>query len=476
MSRSRWTMLTTLLLIVALLLAACGGAAAPTATTAPAAQPTTAAAEPTTAAAEPTTAAAEPTMADAAAEPTSADAGAGTTGGAMAETKTIEVEDGAEIVFSGWGDETEQQVYRDSIARFNKLYPNVKVDYQPIPADFQTKLKAAMAGGTAADVFYVDDQLITAFGPTNQLLALDDAMAEAGIDREAFIQPLLSIFTIEDKTYALPKDWGTLGLIYLPEAFEQAGIDAPTDDWTWQDLMTAAKTIEEKTDFGGFCMGADWARLAPIVFSHGGSFANEDNTAATLDAPEVTQAAQLVVDMKEAGSLVTASDVGAGWCGEAIGKKLVATTLEGGWMVNFMKQNYADVEWQAVQVPSGPKGKADIIFTNGIGVNAATKYPKAAAALAVYLTSPENQAEIAKTGFAYPARTAQLNLIENPNDKAISQGSTFDLTRVAYWGPNTGKVNDAVSQALNRIFLGEQTTEEAFAQAQEEAQAALEGQ
>ena len=57
-------------------------------------------------------------------------------------------EEGATIVFSGWGDETEQQIYRDSIVRFNALYPDVIVDYQPIPADFQTKLKAVMAGGT----------------------------------------------------------------------------------------------------------------------------------------------------------------------------------------------------------------------------------------------------------------------------------------------------------------------------------------
>jgi ABC-type glycerol-3-phosphate transport system substrate-binding protein len=47
---------------------------------------------------------------------------------------------------------------------------------------------------------------------------------------------------------------------------------------------------------------------------------------------------------------------------------------------------------------------------------------------------------------------------------------------VAYWGPNTGKVNDAVSKAFERIFLGDQTVDEAFAQAQEEIQAALDGQ
>ena len=385
----------------------------------------------------------------------------------------ISVEDGATIVFSGWGDETEQQIYRDSIERFNALYPNVTVDYQPIPADFQTKVKAAMAGGTAPDVLYIDDQLMTAFAPTGQLLPLDDFMAEAGVSRDDFIPTLLTIFTLENQTYALPKDWGTLGLVYLPEAFEAAGIDEPTADWTWDDLRTAAQAIAETGQYAGFCQGADWARFAPWAFANGGSYATDDFTTATLNSPEVIEAAQIVAEMKEEGSLATAADVGAGWCGEAIGKKLAGMTYEGGWMVNYMRTDFADVEWKAVPLPSGPQGKADVIFTNGIGVNAASEFPRAAAALAIFLTSRENQGEIVETGFAYSTHPDQIDLVVDENDAAIAQGGTFPLTRVAYWGPNTGKVNDAVSKALERIYLGDQTVEEAFEQAQEEAQLAL---
>jgi multiple sugar transport system substrate-binding protein len=151
-------------------------------------------------------------------------------------------------------------------------------------------------------------------------------------------------------------------------------------------------------------------------------------------------------------------------------------TYEGGWMVNYMRTDFADVEWVAVPLPTGPQGKADVIFTNGIGVNAATQYPRASAALAIFLTSRENQGEIVETGFAYSTHPDQIDMVVDPNDAAIAQGGTFDLTRVAYWGPNTGKVNDAVSKALERIYLGDQTVEEAFAQAQEEVQAALDGQ
>ena len=398
-----------------------------------------------------------------------------TTGGATG-TCPLQVEDGASIVFSGWGDETEQKIYRDSIERFKTVCPGVTVDYQPIPDKFQDKLKAQMAGGTAPDVFYVDDQLMNAFAPSGQLLALDDAMSQAGVSRDDFIPALLTIFTKDGKTYGLPKDWGTLGLVYLPEAFKDAGIDEPTEDWTWDDLRTAAKAIADKGTYGGFCMGADWARFAPFVFSNGGSFASEDFSTATLDTPEVKDMGTLVSDMYKEKSLVTPADLGAGWCGEAIGKKLAGLTTEGGWMVNFMKQNYPDVEWKAIEIPQGPKNRADVIFTNAIGVNAATKYPNAAAAFAIYLTGKDNQGEIVKTGFAYSTHPDQADLVVDPNDKAIASGGLLPDTRVAFWGPNTGKVNDAVSQALSRIFLGDQTVDEAFAQAQEEAQAALSGQ
>ena len=387
----------------------------------------------------------------------------------------IAVEDGATITFSGWGDETEQQIYRDSIERFKKVCPGVTVNYEPIPADFQTKLKAQMAGGTAPDVFYVDDQLMTAFAASGQLLALDGYMAEAGVSRSDFIPSLLTIFTYEGKTYGLPKDWGTLGLIYIPEILDEAGVAYPTKDWTWDDLRAAAKKIADNTDYAGFCQGADWARFAPWVFSNGGAYATDDCKTATLDTPEVKEMAKILLAMHEEGSLVQASDVGAGWCGEAIGKKLVGLTLEGGWMVNFMRQNYPDQNWKAVLIPKGPKTRADVIFTNAIGVNAATKYPRAAAAFTMFVTGRANQAEIVKTGFAYSTHPDQVDLVVDANDKAIAGGGVLPDSRVAYWGPNTGKVNDIVSKALERIYLRDQTVDEAFAQAQKEAQTVLSG-
>ncbi|MGZ8756106.1 MAG: ABC transporter substrate-binding protein, partial [Acidimicrobiia bacterium] len=188
MKRNRWLMLLAALSLVAV---ACGGDGAATTT--------------------------EGTTATTDAGATTTEGGAVTTapdgGGTAGDCGGITVEEGATIVFSGWGDETEQQVYRDSITRFNEACPGVTVDYQPVPADFQTQMKAAFAGGEGPDVIYVDDSLMTALGRAGQLLPLDDYMAQAGVTREEFIPALLTIFTLDDQTYALPTDWGPLGLI-----------------------------------------------------------------------------------------------------------------------------------------------------------------------------------------------------------------------------------------------------------------------
>ena len=40
----------------------------------------------------------------------------------------------------------------------------------------------------------------------------------------------------------------------------------------------------------------------------------------------------MVPDLFKNGLAMTAADLGSGWCGEALGKKQVAMTFEGGWL------------------------------------------------------------------------------------------------------------------------------------------------
>jgi multiple sugar transport system substrate-binding protein len=465
--------LISLLSVAALLIAACGGAAAPTSAPTTVAQATATTAPPTAMPTEmPTAAPTEMPTAAPTEMPTAAPTPAGYTGA----TCPFPPESGASITFSGWGDPSEQQVYKDSITRFQQVCPDITVDYVPIPSDFQTKMEAQMAGGTAPDVFYVDNILMTAFGPTGQLLGLNDLMAQANVTADQFIPALLGEFTLDNEIYGLPKDWGTLGLIYLPEAFTAAGIPEPTSDWTFDDLRTAAQAIAATGQYAGFCQDADWARFAPWVFGNGGTYTTSDYKTATLDTSQVKQMATMTADMINEGSMVQHTDVGASWCGDAIGKQLVGMTLEGGWIVPFMTSTYPDVNYKSQLLPKGPVTRADVIFTNAIGINASTKYPMASADFLFYVTSEVNQLAIEKTGFAYSTHPGQITDVVDPIDKNIAAGGLLPDTKSAYWGPYTGQLETAISNALSRVYLGQQTVDDSFAQAQQEAQAALSGQ
>lgn len=56
---------------------------------------------------------------------------------------------------------------------------------------------------------------------------------------------------IDGKTYGLTMGNSAQCMLYDPAVFEQAGLDKPTMDWTWDDYHTALKQIQEKTGMYG---------------------------------------------------------------------------------------------------------------------------------------------------------------------------------------------------------------------------------
>ncbi|HJZ47342.1 MAG TPA: sugar ABC transporter substrate-binding protein, partial [Roseiflexaceae bacterium] len=464
-----------LLLMLALLvpiLAACGGggtsgaatsAPAPgAATAAPAAEAPTAAAAPTTAA-EPTAAsagAAPTAMAEATSAPEAGGAPAGATAGASGDATKIQVEDGATLRVSSWGDPSEQKVNTDAFARFNKLFPNVKINYEPQPKDFQTKMKADVAGGTEPDVFYLDSSLMTAFAPNGALLPLDDVMQTAGVKADDYLGDLIKLFQQDGKTYALPKDQGSLALFVNDDMAQKAGVDVKNLK-TWDDVTAAAKKMTSGEGPGktyGLCDDPDVQRVSAFILQSGAVI--ENNKAAFNQAGGV-KAVEWWYGFKKDGTGEAPKNIGSDWCGDAFSKKKVAMVAEGGWMLPFMQQQAPDVKFTAVPLPLPPSGgkQATLVFTNGWAASARTKYPKAAAALILYLTSAANQKPILETGFALPTVKSLTNdpyFQTNPNAKVLadapSYGSVADLV---FGGP--AKKEDVIKalkeQAFEPIFL-----------------------
>jgi multiple sugar transport system substrate-binding protein len=470
------------------ILAACGGGTTTTptaatgggaATAAPAGEAPTTAPAPTAAAEAPTAAEAGGTAPTAMAEATAApEAGGAATTGAP----KIAVEDGATLRVSSWGNSGEQKVNTDSLARFNQAYPNVKVTYEPQPDQFQTKIKADFSGNTEPDVFYLDSSLMTALAPNQLLLPLDDAMAEAGVKTDDYVGELVKLYQLDGKTYALPKDQGSLALFINDDMAQKAGVD-PASLKTWDDVTAAAKKLttgEGPAKVYGMCVDRDIQRAGAFMLQNGNTIV--DNGKAAVNQDNAVKAVDWWYGFKKDGTGQEAKEIGAGWCGEALGKKQVAMAVEGGWLLPFMaapENGFQDVKFTALPIPIPSGGKqATLVFTNGWAASARSKYPKAAAALVLFLTSAANQQPILQTGFALPTLKSLLNdpyFQQNPAAKVLAEAPSYGkVADLVFGGP--AKKDDVIkplNDAMERIFTGAQDPKAALDQGAQEADAVL---
>ena len=153
-----------------------------------------------------------------------------------------------EVRYAYW-DDNQTPYIEKCIEEFNKVYPNVTVTLEPNTWDeYWTKLEAAATGGSIADVFWMNGPNITKYAKGEILMPIDDMIAEQGIDVANYPAGLVALYNIDGAQYALPKDFDTIGVWYNKALFDEAGVEYPTDDWTWEDM--AAKAAELTKDDG----------------------------------------------------------------------------------------------------------------------------------------------------------------------------------------------------------------------------------
>jgi multiple sugar transport system substrate-binding protein len=134
--------------------------------------------------------------------------------------------------------------------QFEKEYPGKKVELVPIKApdsEYYTKLQQMLRSPkTAPDLVYEDTFLINSDITSGYLKPLDPYLAKWP-DWNQFIDTAKTAAKGEDgKTYGVPDGTDTRGLWFDKAIFKKAGLPATWQPKTWDDILTAARTIKEK--------------------------------------------------------------------------------------------------------------------------------------------------------------------------------------------------------------------------------------
>lgn len=393
-------------------------------------------------------------------------------------TQEVEVPaERVEIRFSGWAANPQETALLESLLyKFSLANPDIIVKYEPITGDYWQAMNTMVATGQEPDVYYMDIFQFVAFAENEVLTPLEDYMAQSGVSREEFIPSLIDAFTFNGVTYGIPKDFNTLGMFYNKDMFAAAGLDEPTDDWTWDDLKTAAEALSNPANnVYGFGVPADAGRFPVFVFQNGGSIMNEDLSDTLLDSPEAVAAAEFYTGFRADGSGALPDDVGEGWQGTVFGKGQFAMVYEGGWLIPYLREQFPSVDYGVVNPPAGPGGEGNLIFTVAYVISPNSRNPEASWRLIEFLTNEESQTTVLESGFALPTRVALQEsefLQENEASAAIFRGA-LEGARPFMWGIVGSDVNDQMSRALEGIYLENQAADEALSQAAEAIRRAI---
>lgn len=346
----------------------------------------------------------------------------GSSGGGDSDSGSSE---GGELSISIW-DTNQEPGINEILADFTKE-TGIKTKLTVVKWDeYWTMLEAGAQGGSLPDVFWMHSNESERYMSNDMLLDLTDKIADSDlIDPANYPEDIWGLYTYEDKYFAVPKDVDTIALWYNKKMFDEAKLDYPTADWTWDDMFEAAKklTKDDGSQYGlALRNDNNQAGYYNMVYDNDGYIINDDKTKSGWDDPKTIEAMEQVEEYIKAGvmpSIETMSENGEDVLFQS-GK--VAMVLQGSWMLAAYKDNeYTAENCDCVELPkSATTGRRASIY-NGLGWAAAANGSNTENAwkLIEYLGSEaaqKKQAELGVTMSAYTgtsdawAESADFNL------------------------------------------------------------------
>ncbi len=371
------------------------------------------------------------------------------------------------ITLAGWSSsDAENAALQEQVDAFMAANPDVTVEISLSPSYNET-MQTAFASGDYPEVFYVDSSKLPDWAEAGVVATAGDNIE--GMDD---IYPsLLEVFTYNGELYCPPKDFSTMTLQYNKDLFDAAGVEYPTAEWTWDDLRAASEALSGENADGqpvlGLVTPPNLERWMPFLFQAGGSIFDADGNL-VINSPEAAEALNFYVNIVADGFAGPPSAVDAGWGGEAFGNARVAMAMEGNWVINYLKEQFPDLNWGVAPLPAGPAGQATMAFTVCYGVAANAEGETAAAAwkLVNFLTGPEGAKMVAETSFGVmPGRISAADAwIERfgeemqPFVDAAAYANKWQLP--VGFQPFIDAFNDGVQQAFGGQMLAEDVLSE----------------
>ncbi|MER3388950.1 MAG: sugar ABC transporter substrate-binding protein [Microcella sp.] len=361
------------------------------------------------------------------------------------------------------------------VEAFEVENPGITIDVTTLPyADYFTTLQTDLAAGTIADVVDTNYDFFPQLAASGALAPLE--VSNPGAYRES----LLDAYSVDGVSYGLPSSFSAVVLYYNADLFDQAGLEYPSADWTWDDERAAAEAITALGDgIWGSHQPVSFYEFYKVLEQNGESFLTADGTAVAFNTPGGIEAAEWLTS--KSGTVMPTIEQGQGspdFDTNLFVEGKLGMMHTGIWVFGAV----ADVPfaWDiAVEPDNGTQASA--VFSNAVGVSANAESIEAATLWAEFLTSSQTMVDVRlDSGWELPpiSDEAQLAVYLEKGSPANRQ-AVFDsldgiaLTPLVENGQQ--EMQDIITEELIEAQAGRKSVADALASAEERINAVIGG-
>lgn len=382
------------------------------------------------------------------------------------------------ITFSLW-DEIQSKVYQEIIDKFEEENPDIHVEMQLTPWDqYWTKFDAAAGANQAADTFFMNVNYAK-YVEAGILEPLDEWIERDSFDTSVYTPALVELFTYNGQLIAMPKGMDSQAVAYNKAIFEQYGVEEPTDDWTWQDMLDILAQLKEKIGEEDIypmalalnSINSSWGH---IMWQFGGNMFM-DNTS-VFNSQENIDALSSIVDMIDNGYIpdyTTISDTAA----EELYISGKAAML---YLPTFSSQKIEQSSLEDTVLVTLPEAKSKnaMLIGMGYGMNSASEHKEEAWRFLKYLGGDTANEMIGKSGIDIPAMSEYQKYYPESFTKFDGMPFIDQLQYTAAYENAPYYVSDEASTIytdhMMKIFTKEESVQDGLAAIDSEINALIE--
>ena len=314
---------------------------------------------------------------------------------------------------------------------YRKLRPEIHVEMSVFPwRTITQKMEFLMMAGIPPDVVSLGPSELQRFIHLGAVEPLENWMRnDPDFDPEAFFPECLSDSNWDGVQWGVPYTFSTVCLWYNKSLFDKEGVPYPNRDWTWDDLLAAAKKMTKDTDGDGLLdqwgfvnNNYHWNRMPMWIWMNGGEFMTPDLRTATFNTPGVIGGLAWLRDLsvkeKVSPSYATLRTVGP--VNLFLSGKVGMTTETRYFLPQFRleknRDKTASFEWDVCELPRGVRRASTFVMSSNFmpsGISPERK--KMAWDFIKFLSSETGQRIMASLDTSIPARkSVAYEMVDHP--------------------------------------------------------------